>query len=117
MQSGAIPGAPGLVMGLIASTASVNNDSSHLNLSVNGASTVLAGMSTFGTGTVAAVGTGGGLGVAGGAMVWSASNWISDHVIIPVFSPDANQSDTIDADGYTIPNPQAGDWQQNWPKQ
>jgi hypothetical protein len=62
-----------------------------------------------------AVGTGatvGAFGVGVGALAWDASNWVSNNAITPVFTPDANQSVTINANGYTIRAPDAYDWHQ-----
>jgi len=104
-MSGAIPGAPAFMLGLTASGASVNNDSSSLNLSINGASTVFGVMSTFGTGTVAAVGTGGGLGVAAGATAWSFSNFTS-NIITSVFAP---PPEAMNINGTTVQQPDLSD--------
>jgi RHS repeat-associated protein len=85
---GALPPIPGLGLGLAAGTASYANDPSGLNLTINATGGTLGVMSALGEGT--AVGTGatvGGFGVAVAAAAWSASNWISDHVIVPVFKP------------------------------
>jgi hypothetical protein len=110
--AGAIPGAPAFGLGLLATGVSVNNDPSSLNLSINATSTTLGAMSTFGTGAVATVGTVGGFGVAVGALAWDGSNWTANNVITPVFTPDANQSNTINANGVTIAAPDAYDWHQ-----
>jgi hypothetical protein len=93
------------MLGLTASGASVNNDSSSLNLSINGASTVFGVMSTFGTGTVAAVGTGGGLGVAAGATAWSFSNFTS-NIITSVFAP---PPEAMNINGTTVQQPDLSD--------
>ena len=110
--AGAVPGAPAFAIGLLATGVSVDNDPSSLNLSINATSTALAAMSTFGTGTVASLGTVGGFGLAAGALAWDGANWTSNYVITPVFTPDANQSNTINANGITIPAPDAYDWHQ-----
>jgi hypothetical protein len=107
-----MPGAPAFGLGLLVSGVSVNNDPSSLNLSINATSTVFSVMSTFGTGAVASTGTVGGFVVALGALTVDASDWISNYVITPVFTPDANQSNTINANGVTIPAPDAYDWHQ-----
>ncbi len=110
---GVVLGAPGLMLGLAAGGVSSANDPSALNLSINGAGGILGVASYVGEGT--AVGTGAtvaGVGVAVGAMAWSASNWVSTNVITPVFTPDANQSDTINANGVTVQAPDAYDWHQ-----
>jgi RHS repeat-associated protein len=110
---GVFPGAPGLLLGLGAAGVSSVNDPSGLNLTINAAGGTLGVVSYAAEGT--AVGTGaavGGFGVAVGAMAWSASNWISTNVITPVFTPDANQSNTINANGVTIQAPDAYDWHQ-----
>ena len=51
--------------------------------------------------------------VAYGTAVYAGSTFVADQVIIPVFTPDASQADTID-DGYghTITAPNAVDWNQ-----
>jgi len=101
------------MLGLAAGVVSSANDPSPLNLTINGTGGALGLASYAAEGT--AVGTGaavGGFGVAAGAMAWSASNWISTNVITPVFTPDANQSNTINANGITIQAPDAYDWQQ-----
>ena len=110
---GAVPGVPGLALGLASGAVSSVNDPSGLNLTINTTGGALGLASYFAEGT--AVGTGatvGGFGVAVGATAWSASNWISTNVITPVFTPDANQSNTINANGVTIPAPDAYDWHQ-----
>jgi RHS repeat-associated protein len=110
---GAVPGAPGLMLGLAAGGMSSVNDPSGLNLTINGTGGALGAVSYFAEGT--AVGTGatvGGFGVAAGATAWSISNWISTNIIVPVFTPDANQSNTINANGVTTQAPDAFDWSQ-----
>ena len=54
----------------------------------------------------------GALGVAVGAAAWDGSSFISNNVITPVFTPDENQSDTINANGDTVPAPDAYDFDQ-----
>jgi RHS repeat-associated protein len=110
---GAVPGAPGLMLGLAAGGVSSVNDPSGLNLTINATGGALGFASYAAEGT--AVGTGAtvaGFGLAAGATAWSVSNWISTNVITPVFTPDANQSNTINANGVTIQAPDAFDWSQ-----
>ncbi len=45
--------------------------------------------------------------MAYGFAIYDGSQFIGNQVIIPVFTPGGLQSDTINANGYSIPNPQA----------
>jgi hypothetical protein len=104
----AIPGGGGaaLATGLTAAGVSSVNDSSTQNLSTNGTGAVLSTVGYFAEGT--AVGTGaayGALGVAGGAAVWSFSNFTS-NIITSVFAP---PPEAINADGITMQQPELED--------
>jgi hypothetical protein len=101
------PGAPGLLLGIGAAGVSSANDPSALNLSINGAGTVLGAASYFGEGTAVGAGAAtGGFALAVGAVAWDGSKFVSDHVITPVFTPDKLQDDVVsDGNGHSIPNP------------
>ena len=52
--------------------------------------------------------------MAFGGAAWDASKFTANHVIIPVFTPDALQSDTINENGITVQDPQAAFDSGNW---
>lgn len=52
--------------------------------------------------------------MAFGGAAWDASKFTANHVIVPVFTPDTLQSDTINANGITVQDPQAAFDSGNW---
>lgn len=82
--------------GAVSSLISLASDHSLTNVMLN-----------VGANLIPLVVEGSDLPIAYGFAVYDGSQFVANQVIIPVFTPDGLQSDTIDANGYSIPGPQA----------
>jgi RHS repeat-associated protein len=103
---GVVPGTPGLALGLGAGGASSVNDTSGLNLTINGTGAALGVASAIGEGTaVGTAATVGGFGVAVGATAWSFSNFASG-IITSVFTP---PPEAMNINGTTVQQPDLSD--------